>query len=266
MKAKLLILAICILVGWTSSCFAQAPDGPGFVLLGLPYLFESLEPAIDQETMKLHWGRHHKTYTDNTNLALRNIIKDEKVSPRLRSVASAALKNDEDQLKTAVKLAIEEEPQATGMTKKVLRSLRNNGGGYSNHNDYWQNLAPPHAGGGGEPSGPLAEALDKHFGSVDGFREKFVQEGLGLFGSGWVWLVLTPQGALEIATTPNQDRPMDGSYIIISCDVWEHAYYLKHHNRRQDYLNTFWSVVNYKVAQERYEKAMEECSAKSSKY
>lgn len=240
----------------------EEQPGAGLVLQGLPYTFESLEPIIDMQTMQLHWGRHHKAYTDNANVALRGLLTAEKVSNELKTAAKDALKNNEDRLKDAIALAMKEEQNAPPATKKLLRSLRNNGGGFANHNDYWQNLAPMHSGGGGEPSGQLATAIQKTFGSVDAFREKFMQEGLGVFGSGWVWLVLTPQAQLEIVTTPNQDRPTDGSHVIIGCDVWEHAYYLKHNNRRQDYLAGFWNVVNFHAAEQRYERALSECGPK----
>jgi Fe-Mn family superoxide dismutase len=245
---------------WISLVHAEEQEGgPGLILTGLPYSFEALEPAIDLQTMKLHWGRHHKAYTDNANIALRGLLTADSVSDDLKKAAKGALANNEERLQEAIELAIKEEPGAPPPTKKLLRSLRNNGGGFSNHNDYWQNLAPPNAGGGSEPSGDLAAALIKRFGSVDAFRETFVAEGLGIFGSGWVWLVVTPQASLEITTTPNQDRPLDGSHVILSCDVWEHAYYLKHNNRRQDYLMTFWSVVNFSTAEKRFQRAMEEC-------
>lgn len=236
-------------------------EAGGLILLGLNYQFNAFEPIIDAETMQLHWGRHHRAYTDNVNAALRTISKDQNVSPRLRQASQSALANNEEELKEAIKSAVEEEPRMPVATRKALRSIRNNGGGFANHNEFWENIAPPNQGGGGEPEGSLAAALVTRFGSIDAFREKFVQEGLGVFGSGWVWLVLTPDVKLEIITTPNQDRPLDGSKVIIACDVWEHAYYLKYNNRRQEYLANFWSVVNYKVAQERYEKALRECQA-----
>lgn len=231
----------------------------GLVLLGLPYAFESLEPVIDMMTMKLHWGRHHQAYTDNANTALRGIAKDRNVSPKLQNAAKLALNNDEEQLKVAIKAAVEEEPRMPPITRKLLRSLRNNGGGFANHNEYWGNLVPTQMGGGGDFIGSLHDVIVKQFGSTDEFREKFVQEGLSVFGSGWVWLVMKPTTELEIVTTPNQDRPADGSHVIIACDVWEHAYYLNYNNRRLDYLNKFWNIFNYKAAQERYENALRAC-------
>ena len=244
---------------------ASAEKDSGVVLKDLPYKFEALEPAIDAETMKLHWGKHHKTYTEKANDALRGLLKpEEKISEDLKRAATQALNDDEDQLNEAIRLAIAEESAAPPTTKKLLRTLRNNGGGFSNHNDYWNNLAPIGAGGGGEPTNAFGAAINKRFGSFDQFKEKFVNEGLGVFGSGWVWLVVTPKASLEIVTTPNQDRPLDGSHVIIGCDVWEHAYYLKHNNRRQDYLNTFWKVVNFNVAGKRFEHAIKECTAKTS--
>ena len=232
----------------------------GLVLSTLPYSFDSLEPAIDAETMEVHWGKHHKAYTDNANIALKSITTNSDVSPKLRLLATEILKSNPASLSEAINLAIKEEEIVPPSTKKILRSLRNNGGGFLNHNEYFQNLAPVKIGGGHDPTGPLEEALIKKFGSINEFREKFIDLGMSVFGSGWVWLVLHPDGSLDIITTPNQDRPPKEYQVIIGCDVWEHAYYLKHRNRRRDYLVAFWGVVNMKIVEDRYTEALRSCN------
>lgn len=199
-----------------------------FNLPALPYAHEALEPYIDELTMQIHHGKHHQAYVDNLNKAIAGTEHESKTLEEL--VASAG---------------------------SISAAVRNNGGGHWNHTFFWESLAP-HAGGA--PSGPLAEAIDTTFGSFDAFKEKFAQAGMTRFGSGWAWL-LVQNGKLVISSTPNQDNPlMDVAEVkgtpILGVDVWEHAYYLKYQNKRADYLNAFWNVVNWTKVAERFAAAL----------
>lgn len=190
-----------------------------FELPSLPYQYNSLEPHIDARTMEIHHTKHHAAYTNNLNAAL----SDNKDNLTIEHIISNVSKFD-----TAV---------------------RNNGGGYYNHNLFWQLLSP---NGGGEPVGELKQAIDKHFGSFATFKEKFSTAAATRFGSGWAWLV-SQKGTLVVCSTPNQDNPlMDIADIkgmpILALDVWEHAYYLHYQNRRPDYINAFWNIVNWETA------------------
>lgn len=187
-------------------------------LPSLPYAPEALEPHIDAATMNIHHGKHHQAYVTNLNAAIEK-------APEL-----AAWSLDDLCRK------INEVPEA------VRTAVRNNGGGHWNHSLFWQLMAP---NAGGEPTGALADAITKAFGSFATFKELFQAAGMGRFGSGWAWLV-SNNGELSIMSTPNQDNPlMEGKHAILGVDVWEHAYYLKYQNRRADYLGAFWSVVNW---------------------
>jgi Fe-Mn family superoxide dismutase len=187
-------------------------------LPSLPYAPEALEPHIDAATMNIHHGKHHQAYVTNLNAAIEK-------APEL-----AAWSLDDLCRK------INEVPEA------VRTAVRNNGGGHWNHSLFWQLMAP---NAGGEPTGALADAITKAFGSFATFKEQFQAAGMGRFGSGWAWLV-SNNGELSIMSTPNQDNPlMEGKHAILGVDVWEHAYYLKYQNRRADYLGAFWSVVNW---------------------
>ena len=191
----------------------------------LPYDFAALEPHIDAQTMQIHHGKHHQAYVNNLNAAIEK-------APEL---ASWSL---DDLCRNIAKV-----PEA------VRTAVRNNGGGHWNHSMFWQQMK---AGGGGEPTGKLADAITKAFGSYAGFKEKFAAAGVGRFGSGWAWLVTTG-GALSIESTPNQDNPlMDGKTAILGLDVWEHAYYLKYQNRRPDYITAWFNVVNWDDVAARY--------------
>ncbi len=199
-----------------------------FTLPPLPYAYDALEPTIDKETMTLHHTKHHQAYVDKLN---EGVTED----------ASLEGKSLEEIL-----AVISSQP------KKV----RNNGGGHWNHTFFWETMK----GGGGQPTGALAEAIQAKFGSLDDFKTKFNEAGVGQFGSGWVWLIANASGELEIVATPNQDNPlMDDAPVkgtpILGNDVWEHAYYLKYNNRRPDYLKAWWDVVNWDKASERYEAA-----------
>jgi Fe-Mn family superoxide dismutase len=190
----------------------------------LPYDHAALAPVIDEQTMRLHHGKHHQTYVDKLNEA---VAADPSLQGR----------------------SLEELLSSASSLPKVVR---NNGGGHWNHTFFWEAMGP----GAGEPQGELRDAITSKWGSLDGFKEKFNSAGVGQFGSGWVWLVATPEGGLEITATPNQDNPlMDVAEIkgtpILGNDVWEHAYYLTYQNRRADYLAAWWQVVNWDRAAER---------------
>jgi superoxide dismutase, Fe-Mn family len=195
----------------------------------LPYDYAALEPYIDAETMRLHHDNHHATYVTNLNQALQQY-------PNLQERSLQALLQDLDSIPEAIRTTV-----------------RNNGGGHFNHTLFWQSMAPQ---AGGEPTGALAEAINQSFGSFDSFKQQFNEAGTKQFGSGWVWLVRNPQGQLQIVTTPNQDSPiMEGSYPILGNDVWEHAYYLRYQNRRAEYLENWWNVVDWTEIDRRFTEA-----------
>jgi Fe-Mn family superoxide dismutase len=194
-------------------------------LPALPYAHDALEPFIDTMTMQIHHGKHHATYVTNLNAALEQYPDFQKLSIEdlIRDLAKVP-----DSIRTAV---------------------RNNGGGHANHAMFWQIMAPK---AGGDPSGPLADAIKASFGSVEAFKGDFKKAALGRFGSGWAWLV-NNGGKLAIESTPNQDSPvMEGRQVVMGIDVWEHAYYLKYQNRRADYVDAWWSVVNWSEIAKRY--------------
>ena len=197
-----------------------------FTLPPLPYDFAALEPHIDAKTMEIHHGKHHQTYVNNLNAAIEK-------APELAS------KSLEDLMRGVNSL-----PEA------VRTPIRNNGGGHWNHSMFWQIMAPK---AGGEPGGALGAAIKSAFGDFAKFREQFSAAGVGRFGSGWAWLI-NSGGKLTITSTPNQDNPlMEGQKAIMGLDVWEHAYYLKYQNRRPDYINAWWNVVNWKEVEKRYQ-------------
>jgi Fe-Mn family superoxide dismutase len=196
-----------------------------FELPPLPYSHDALAPVIDEQTMRLHHGKHHQAYVDNLNKAVDS-------DPSLQGRDLADLLRE-----------------ASGLPKVV----RNNGGGHWNHSFFWEAMTKP---GSSEPQGELKDAITSKWGSLDDFKEKFNAAGVGQFGSGWVWLVATDSGGLEITATPNQDNPlMDVCDVrgtpILGNDVWEHAYYLTYQNRRADYLKNWWDVVDWNKASER---------------
>ena len=207
LSAVLLAFAACV-----------APLAQAFELAPLPYPHNALVPVIDEQTMQIHHGKHHQAYVTNLNAAIDK-------APELASWSIDELCSKINEVPDAVRTAV-----------------RNNGGGHWNHSLYWQTMSP---NAGGEPTGALAEAITKAFGSFAAFKEQFQAAGIGRFGSGWAWLVST-NGALSIMSTPNQDNPlMEGKHALLGCDVWEHAYYLKYQNRRADYLGAYWNVVNW---------------------
>ncbi|MCS7047121.1 MAG: superoxide dismutase [Gemmataceae bacterium] len=199
-----------------------------YTLPPLPYATNALEPHIDTMTMEIHHGRHHKTYVDNLNKALEN-------QPALAAKPIEQLIREINQVPESIRQAV-----------------INNGGGHLNHTMFWEIMGP---GGGGKPSGPLADDIAATFGDFGQFQAQLKQAGLGRFGSGWAWLVLAG-GKLQIISTANQDNPsMTGQVPILGVDVWEHAYYLKYQNKRADYLDAWWNVVNWAKVAERYSRA-----------
>ena len=194
-------------------------------LPALPYAHDALEPFIDTMTMQIHHGKHHAAYVTNLNAALEQYPDFQKhgIDDLIRNIATV--------------------PEA------VRTAVRNNGGGHANHAMFWQIMAPK---AGGEPSGPLADAIKASFGSFEAFKGEFKKAALGRFGSGWAWLV-NSNGKLAIESTPNQDSPvMEGRQAVMGIDVWEHAYYLKYQNRRADYVDAWWSVVNWSEIAKRF--------------
>lgn len=197
----------------------------------LPFAADALEPHIDKQTMEIHHDKHHQAYVTNFNKAIEK--QPELDGKPLHEVLANNLAMVKDEIKTAV---------------------RNNGGGIFNHNLFWEILNP--AGKQGDkPMGKLAQAIDAKFGSFDKFKEAFTTAATTRFGSGWAWLVKRGQN-IEVMSTANQDTPlMEGAYPIIGLDVWEHAYYLKYQNRRPDYITAWWNVVNWKIAEDRFNRA-----------
>jgi Fe-Mn family superoxide dismutase len=198
-------------------------------LPALPYPPDALEVAIDKMTMEIHHGKHHKAYVDNLNAALAGHadLEAKPLEQLLREIQSI--------------------PEA--IRQKVI----NNGGGHANHCLFWEIMAP---NAGGEPTGPLAEAIKSTFGDFAGFKGKIKEAGIGRFGSGWAWLIVTPDKKLAVEATLNQDSPlMQGKTPILGVDVWEHAYYLRYQNRRPDYIDAWWNVTNWKAVADKFAKA-----------
>jgi len=199
-----------------------------FTLPPLPYPADALEPYIDKMTMEIHHGRHHKTYVDNLNKALEG-------QTALQSLTIEQLLRDINKVPESIR-------------QKVI----NNGGGHANHTMFWEIMAK---GAGGKPSGAIADEITKAFGDFASFQAQLKQAALDRFGSGWAWLILA-DGKLQVISTPNQDSPyMKGQLPIMGVDVWEHAYYLKYQNKRPDYVDAWWNVVNWKAINDRLAKA-----------
>jgi Fe-Mn family superoxide dismutase len=194
-------------------------EGPlAHVLPQLPYAPDALEPYIDKQTMEIHHGKHHNAYVTNLNKALEGHADLQALSI--------------DQLLSSL----------DGVPEIIRPAVRNNGGGHWNHSMFWKIMKK---GGGGEPTGALADAIKSAFGSFADFKAKFAQAAVGRFGSGWAWLIVK-DGKLAIESTPNQDNPlMSGGKTVMGLDVWEHSYYLKYQNRRPDYIEAWWNVVNW---------------------
>ncbi len=196
-----------------------------FTLPDLPYPTNALEPNIDARTMEIHHDKHHAGYTNNLNNAIAGTALEGKDIVEILSNMDKVPAN----IKTAV---------------------QNNGGGYANHSLFWTIMKP---NGGGSPSGDLAAAINKQFGSLDAFKEKFNAAAATRFGSGWAWLVVKKGGSLDVYSTANQDSPyMNGDTPILGLDVWEHAYYLHYQNRRPDYIKAWWNVTNWDQVAKNY--------------
>ena len=189
-----------------------------FTLPELPYAYTALEPHIDALTMEIHHSRHHQTYVNGLNAALEGTAyADWSLERLLREIAS--------------------------LPENVQGAVRNHGGGHANHSLFWLVMSPE---GGGEPQGPLADAIQQSFGSFEEFKQLFIKAALSRFGSGWAWLVKDQQGNLQVTSSANQDSPlMDGLTPILGLDVWEHAYYLQYQNKRPDYVAAFFNVINW---------------------
>jgi Fe-Mn family superoxide dismutase len=211
---------------------AQAADetvDKPFKLPPLPYAYDALEPYIDQETMRFHHDKHHAAYTKNLNIAINKY-------PQLIGKSAEELLQSLDTLPA-----------------DIQTTVRNNGGGYINHAMFWTIMGPS---GGGKPSGEIAAAITKDFGSFEALQTAFNDAGNKRFGSGWTWLVMDKNAKLKVMSTPNQDSPlMEGMYPIMGNDVWEHAYYLKYRNNRGEYLKNWWNVVNWTEVNQRYLKS-----------
>jgi superoxide dismutase, Fe-Mn family len=200
-----------------------------FELPPLPYPSNALEPHIDARTMEIHHDKHHAAYTNNLNGALEghSDLQNKSIEELLANLNS--------------------------LPENIRTVVRNNGGGYANHNLFWEIMGP---NGGGQPSGEIAEAINRSFGSFDSFKEQFSKAASTRFGSGWAWLVVENDGSLSVTSTPNQDTPlMDGKTPILGLDVWEHAYYLNYQNRRPDYISAWWNVVDWNKVGEKFTNA-----------
>lgn len=195
----------------------------------LPYAYDALEPYIDEQTMHIHHDKHHQAYVNNLNAALEN-------HPELQA------KSVEDLLRNLA-----------AVPESIRTAVRNHGGGHANHVMFWNNLG---TSGRGEPTGQIGEAIDMGFGSFSSFKEQFTKSAMGHFGSGWAWLCLDQGGKLAIISTANQDTPLsDGLSPLLTIDVWEHAYYLKYQNRRAEYVEAWWNVINWDDVASRFASA-----------
>ncbi|KAA3645277.1 MAG: superoxide dismutase [Chloroflexi bacterium] len=198
-----------------------------FELPALPYAHDALEPHIDARTMEIHHGKHHQAYTNNLNAAIEK-------HPELADKSADDLVKD-----------------LSSLPEDIRTAVRNNGGGFVNHRDFWTAMSPD---GGGEPSGALADAINAAFGDFASFKDAFSKAGGGQFGSGWGWLVKKSDGSVAVTGTANQDNPMsDGDTPLLGVDVWEHAYYLNYQNRRPDYIAAFFNVVNWDEVGRRFD-------------
>jgi len=203
---------------------AETERGP-FKLPPLPYGYDALEPSIDGKTMELHHDKHHAAYVKKLNEAVKDHSK----------VAAMPLQE--------ILVKLDELPE------DIRTTVRNNGGGHANHSMYWQIMGKE----GSAPKGELKTAIDSDLGGVDKLKEDFNSKGEKVFGSGWVFVTVSPEGKLSLVSKPNQDTPlMDGKHVLFGNDVWEHAYYLKYQNRRPEYLKAWWDVVNWDAIADRY--------------
>lgn len=228
-------LSMTVLPAFAKQCGEEKHDGGGeeipYEQQPLPYAYAALEPAIDAMTMEIHYSKHASTYAKN----LADAIKAESVD------------TGKDKLTSLL-----------GKISKYSAKMRNNGGGHYNHEFFWKSMKSPKDNN--MPSGPIKDAIVKDFGSFDAFKTQFADAGKNRFGSGWAWLVMAKDNKLVIGSTPNQDNPlMDVSDLkgtpLLGLDVWEHAYYLKYQNKRPDYINAWWNVVDWSVVEKRLDKA-----------
>ncbi|HEY4666439.1 MAG TPA: superoxide dismutase [Anaerolineales bacterium] len=197
-----------------------------FELPQLPYAYDALEPHIDARTMEIHHGKHHAAYTNNLNNALDS-------AKELGEKSVEQILADLDGVPDGIRMAV-----------------RNNGGGFANHNLFWTIMGPK---GGGEPGGALGKAIGSAFGDFGKFKDELTKAAVGRFGSGWGWLAVDGDGKLKVLATPNQDSPISqGMTPVLGVDVWEHAYYLKYQNRRPDYVAAWWNVINWAEVEKRY--------------
>ena len=195
-----------------------------YLLPELTYKYDELEPHFDKKTMEIHHSKHHAGYTNNLNNALEGKDINKSIEELLKDITSIPI--------------------------EIRQTIRNNGGGFYNHKLFWTFLSP---NGGGQPEGKLKENIISTFASIDKFKEAFNTAAKTQFGSGWAWLTIK-NGKLEVTSTSNQDSPLsDGKEVLLALDVWEHAYYLKYQNKRPDYINAFWNIVNWSEVSKRYE-------------
>lgn len=221
---KNILLTFLAVVFFTSATYAEFKQDP------LPYAYNALEPYIDAQTMEIHYSKHHLAYVNNLNAALK----------------TAGLENKTDLLDIIKNIS------------KYNSAIRNNGGGHFNHTFFWKILTPNK---NTTPSETLKKAIESTFGTFDAFKSEFNKQALSRFGSGWAWLIVTPDKKLAISTTPYQDNPlMDDCPVkgapILAVDVWEHAYYLKYQNKRADYLQAIWNIINWDEVNKLYESAL----------
>lgn len=207
-----------------------------FTLPPLPYAYDALEPYVDSQTMKIHYTKHHQKYVDELNSALKN-------HPKLKTMTlTSMLKN------------------LGAIPADIRTAVRNNGGGHANHSLFWQVMSK---NGGGTPQGSLKKAIIKTFGCFEAFKTLFNDAAKKRFGSGWAWLCLDPKGQLVVTSTANQDTPLSqGLEPLLCLDVWEHAYYLLYQNRRPDYIESWWHVVNWPYVEQRYQKTLQKITKK----
>ena len=204
-----------------------------FTLPKLQYKYDALEPFIDAKTMEIHYTKHHQAYIDKLNAAVKGT------------------EYEKQDLKETLK-------DIDSVPEKLRNAIINHGGGHINHSLFWELLNPNHKKSEKQPKGKLFKEIEETFGSFDEFKKKFSEAALGRFGSGWAWLIINEDGELEVISTPNQDSPlMDNRIPILCLDIWEHAYYLKYQNKRADYIEAFFNIINWEGVEQLYEKAKE---------
>lgn len=235
------LVAVVLVVGVIPAVSATSLAGPEpLPLPPLPYAYNALSPVVSETALRTHHTKHHQTYTDRTNAAFTEARRD----PTLARIVDQGIEYTLTQL--------DKFPPA------LATQIRNQGGGYYNHAFFWRIMRSPREGNMPNPSSRLATAINQTFGSFENFKEQFSTSAIGVFGSGWSWLYLDPSDKkLYIMATPNQDTPISKGYVpLLTNDVWEHAYYLDYQSRRPDYVNSWWSLVNWPVVETAYDQAM----------